>query len=61
VKVQINASKMQPLPAGETGMYGKTEELREYIPDTYNANTTLTENITGPTTIDFPLSSPPRY
>src|ERR1022692_2654489 len=43
-KVQITASKMHKLPPGETGMYGKTEEVRAYIPSNYNASTELTRS-----------------
>ncbi|HZZ79894.1 MAG TPA: hypothetical protein VFE62_15350 [Gemmataceae bacterium] len=52
-KVQITASKMTPLPEGETNMYGKNEEMRSYVPAKYNSNTVLTANITGSATVDF--------
>jgi hypothetical protein len=57
VKIQITASKMQKLPAGQKGMYGKTEELRAYIPAKYNAATELKEEITGPKELNFDLKS----
>jgi hypothetical protein len=57
-KVQINASKSMPLPPGEKGMDGKTEEVRQYIPDKYNAKTELTADITGPNpSLNFDLKS----
>ena len=57
-KVQITADKMQPLPPGEKGMYGKKEELRSYIPSKYNTETELKADITGPTSnLDFNLKS----
>lgn len=57
MKVQITASKMQQLPAGETGRYGKKEETRAYIPSKYNSNTELTLEITGSTSRDFDLKA----
>jgi hypothetical protein len=59
-KVQISASKLQKLPEGEKGMYGKTEEMRDYIPSKYNANTELKADITGSTKLDFDLKSSPE-
>jgi hypothetical protein len=58
MKVQITASKLQKLPAGQKGMDGKTEEVRSYIPSKYNASTTLSEEITGAKTgLNFDLKA----
>ena|ERR1022692_332838 len=57
VKIQINATKLQKLPPGKKGMYGKTEEVRDYIPAKYNADTVLKEEITGPKELNFDLKS----
>lgn len=56
-KVQITASKVMKLPAGEKGMYGKTEEMRDYIPSKYNSDTELKADITGPSKLNFELKS----
>jgi hypothetical protein len=56
-KVQVAASKMMKLPKGEKGMYGKTEEMRDYIPSKYNANTELKAEITRSIKLDFDLKS----
>jgi hypothetical protein len=58
-KVQINASKLMKLPEGEKGMYGKTGEMRDYIPSKYNADTELKADISGPAKLDFELKSAP--
>ena len=61
-KVIINASKMTKLPEGETGMLGKTEEEREYIPTRYNAESKLTADVAGNMTLDFnDLIPDPQY
>jgi hypothetical protein len=58
MKIQITATKMVRLPVGEKSMYGKSEEIRQYIPANYNANTELNADITGPkTNLDFDLKS----
>jgi hypothetical protein len=57
-KVQITANKRMKLPEGETGMDGATEEVRQYIPVKYNAETELTKDITATNpSIDFDLKS----
>ena len=43
-KVEIRASRMQPLPAGQTGAMGEKEMLVDYIPR-YNNNTELTAKV----------------
>ena len=57
MKVLITASKMHKLPPGQKGMYGKSEEIRAYIPSKYNSKTELTVDITGRTSRDFDLKS----
>jgi hypothetical protein len=58
-KVQITASKLMKLPDGQKGMYGKTEEVRGYVPPAFNSDTNLTADITGPKgDLDFILKSP---
>jgi hypothetical protein len=56
-RVEITASKKMALPAGQTNMYGEKEEVRQYIPDKYNAKTELKEDISGPRQIDFALKT----
>jgi hypothetical protein len=56
-KVEITASKMMPLPPGQTGMDGAKEEVRQYIPDKYNVRTELRADVSGSQSLDFQLSS----
>jgi hypothetical protein len=56
-RVEINASKMTKLPGGQVGMYGEKEELREYIPEKYNAKTELKADVPPPASLDFNLKS----
>ena len=55
-RVQVTASKI-PLPRGQVGMYGEKEEVRQYIPNRYNAETTLEATVSAPATMDFKLES----
>jgi len=59
-KVRITASKLTPLAEGEENPYGHKEEMRSYIPNKYNASTTLEANITGPANLDYDLKSDPK-
>lgn len=54
-RVEITATKRMPLPPGQTGMDGATEEVRQYLPDRYNTKTDLKREITAPTKMDFEL------
>jgi hypothetical protein len=56
-RVEINASKMMPLPPGQKGMYGDKEEMRQYIPEKYNNKSELTADVTGPATLNYDLKS----
>lgn len=55
--VEITASKLLPLPPGQKGMDGATEEVRQYLPDRYNSKTELKQEITATAKIDFELKS----
>jgi hypothetical protein len=56
--VQITASKKMPLPPGEKGMYGDSEELRQYVPDKFNTKSELKADINAPNpALDFDLKS----
>jgi hypothetical protein len=57
-KVEINASKMMPLPPGQTGMDGATEEVQSYIPARYNTQTELRAEVPAAGKVDFELKSP---
>jgi hypothetical protein len=57
--VQVNASKLMPLPPGTVGMGGKTEEVRSYIPAEYTGpQTKLTADVPGSDPHDFKLEGP---
>jgi hypothetical protein len=56
-KVEINASKLMPLPPGQKGMDGATEEVRSYIPERYNTKTELKADVTKTAKLDFELKS----
>jgi hypothetical protein len=56
-KVLVTATKLVKLPEGEKGMYGKTEEMRNYVPARYNTDTELKADITSSITLDFNLKS----
>ncbi len=56
-KVQITASKMMPLPPGEVGMDGAKEEVRQYIPEKYNAKSELTAEVPPSGPVNFDLKS----
>jgi hypothetical protein len=56
-RVEISASKLMPLPPGQTGMDGAREELRQYIPERYNARTELKVDVPVEGTADFQLDS----
>jgi hypothetical protein len=53
--VKIRASKKMPLPAGKKGAMGETEADQDFIPEQYNAKTTLKESVVGPREINFDL------
>ena len=53
--VQVTASKKMPLPAGKTGMFGAKEEVRQYIPERYNAKTELKAKVPASGSLDFAL------
>ena len=56
--VEIRASKMMPLPGGQTGAMGEKEMPQDYIPAKYNSQTELTMEVSsGPNTQDFKLES----
>jgi len=54
-KVEITASKMMPLPRGQTGMDGAKEEVQQYIPDRYNVKTELKADVPGQNPHNFTL------
>lgn len=54
-KVEINASRMTPLPPGQTGMDGATSEVRPYIPARYNTQTELRTDVPAKGKVDFDL------
>jgi hypothetical protein len=54
-KVEITASKMLPLPPGQKGMDGATEEVRQYLPARYNTQTELTATVPAAAKVDFEL------
>jgi len=57
-KVEIRASKMQPLPGGKKGAMGETETPVDYIPDRYNTKSELTADISGgSSSLEFKLLS----
>ncbi len=56
-KVQITANKMVPLPTGKTGMMGAKEEVRQYVPDRYNAQSKLTADVGVVKDFPFALTS----
>lgn len=58
-KVAITASKLMPLPPGETGAMGEKEMPRSYIPERYNTKTELTAEVTrsGTPQLKFDLRS----
>ena len=56
-KVEINASKLMPLPPGVRGMDGATEEVRPYIPGKYNNKTELRATVPATEKVDFELKS----
>jgi len=56
-KVEINASKLMPLPPGQTGMDGATEEVQSYIPARYNTQTELRAEVPAAGKVNFDLKS----
>jgi hypothetical protein len=56
-RVEINASRMTPLPPGRTGMDGATSEVRAYIPQRYNLKTELRAEVPAAKKVDFELKS----
>jgi hypothetical protein len=55
--VEIRASKMMPLPAGQKGAMGETEMNQEYIGEKYNAKSELSADISGAKEQNFDLKS----
>jgi hypothetical protein len=56
-RVEITASKMMALPPGQVGMDGAKEEVRQYVPEKYNASTELKADVPASGAMDFKLSS----
>jgi hypothetical protein len=58
-KVEIRASRMEPLPEGQTGAMGETEMAVDYIPARYNSETELTAEVKegGNNEFSFALTS----
>ena len=60
-RVEITASKKITLPSGKTGPQGQTEEIRQYLPARYNANTELIKEVQAQkNSIDFELTTNER-
>ncbi|MCE9561198.1 MAG: hypothetical protein K8U57_04010 [Planctomycetes bacterium] len=56
-KVDIRASKLEKLPAGQKGAMGETEMPVDYIPGKYNQKSELTADVaTGANKFDFTLT-----
>lgn len=58
-KVEIRASKMRKLPAGQKGAMGETEVMDDYIPQKYNSKSELNAEIKagGANQFDYKLVS----
>ncbi|WP_425617332.1 hypothetical protein NA78x_001006 [Anatilimnocola sp. NA78] len=54
-KVEVTASKLTPLPPGQTGMDGAREEMKQFIPDRYNTKTELKAEVPASGKVDFQL------
>lgn len=57
-KVMIRAFKKVPLGPGEPSVSGEKDKLVPILGPEYNDKSGLTAEVTGPTPIDFKLSSP---
>ena len=56
-KVQITATKMEPVPKGQEGAMGEKEAPVDYIPEIYNTKTTLTATVPSSGPLKFELKA----